>query len=305
MLHRPRFNISDYAKSNNQVKKYFLIFLLGFVYCSTFKADARSLKLTSWNIEWLVSSQDSFSLPEDIVFRQKKDFDRLASYVKQLNADIIGLQEIGSIATLQQLFPADNYQILLTNDSIPQHVGLAIRKGLHFERHPDLTALNVYRADAHHPLRSGLDITLYEFKIPLRLLIIHLKSGCQDYPLDKSSHSCPILKTQLLVVKNWIQERIKNHEAFILMGDFNRVLSQQDPFFKTLSSDIPLFMPSFGFANPCWRGSFFIDGFLISDQARTFIVPNSLRVMIYKEQDRIQKNLLSDHCPVSIKLQGF
>jgi hypothetical protein len=61
-----------------------------------------------------------------------------------------------------------------------------------------------------------------------------------------------------------------------------------------------------GASNPCWAlaggGRPFIDHILLGGGAEALWQRDSLRVMVYAERDPRQRDRLSDHCPVSIRL---
>lgn len=281
------------------------IFFYALLFLTSTYAQAKTLKLVTWNVEWLVSYEDTKTtpIPKDIHLRQPESFKQLYHYGEKLQADIVALQEVGSIKTLNKIFPTGQYFYFITKDPIAQHTALAIRNNVFFniQQNPDLIELN--QSKNSRPLRSGLDITLHTKENSLRILIVHLKSGCQDFPLDrpKLKQSCLLLKEQHLILKNWIGKRLKENQAFIILGDFNRIISSHDLFFNKLS-DKNLFYPTAYQANPCWEGNYFIDGFIMDPKAKMWLQPNSLRVMKYTEQGYDEQNKLSDHCPVSVKL---
>ncbi|CAK7192763.1 hypothetical protein COMNV_00971 [Commensalibacter sp. Nvir] len=282
----------------NLVKPLFLckILLLFFIY----PVYGKPLKLATWNIEWLLSPQDAltYSHPRNIRLRNDKDFNELRFFISKLNADVIALQEIGSIQTL---FPKDQYQFLITTDSTAQHSALAIRKGIFhsFTQWKDFTALSY--VGVHHKVRSALDVTLYTQKSSLRLLVLHLKSGCSQNNLNTKKDACEILEKQSHFLAQWIRERFEEKQPFLLLGDFNRVLSQDDRFFKNLS-DFPIFLPTAKQATPCWGGNYFIDGFLLPMEVKRWFIDNSLKVLTFNNKNKNDQIKLSDHCPVSISL---
>ncbi|MEL4424114.1 hypothetical protein AAEH90_21460, partial [Shewanella algae] len=81
-------------------------------------------------------------------------------YADRLNADVIAFEEVDGPEAAARVFDPARYQLVLTNDSVVQRVGLAVRRGIQIVRHPDLTALDVEPAEAAHRLRAGLDATL-------------------------------------------------------------------------------------------------------------------------------------------------
>ncbi|MDI2090581.1 endonuclease/exonuclease/phosphatase family protein [Commensalibacter oyaizuii] len=290
------------------MNKIFLQITLILFYFLTLPVYAQPFKIATWNIEWLLSLQDkqNFKVPSGLALRNAQDFKKLAFYTQKLNADIIALQEIGSLQTLQSIFPNNQYVFFITGDTIAQHTALAVRNNFfdRIQRNSDLTELG--HISPPHPLRSGLDITIYKNNHSFRILVVHLKSGCRDQLLNSKKTACLILKQQHPILKKWISDRLNEHQAFIIIGDFNRVLSAHDPFFDTLTSTSPdthLTIPTAGMATPCGDGNYFIDGFILDPQASHWLVPNSLRVMVYKEQGNETPKTLSDHCPVSIQLE--
>ena len=262
----------------------------------------QTLKVSTWNMDWLLSeqAQNAPDIPPDIPHRSTGDMNALASYARRLHPDLIGLQEVGDSTTLARLFGPQDYQILLSNDDVAQHTALAVRRGLRVQRNPDVVALAPNPTAAHHPLRSGLDITVLAGETPLRILVVHLKTGCWDNPVSETHHACPTLFAQFHALRDWLAERAENGESFAIIGDFNRRLTRADPLFISLNQVAPLALVTTGQASPCLGGSYFIDHILLGGAAQKWADPASLRVMTIP-QDGAQ--VLSDHCPVSITLR--
>lgn len=279
--------------------------LLGLVWLAMLfpqKGRCQPLRITTWNMSWLTprAALDP-ALPEDIYHRSPEDIQRLSDYARRVGADIFGFQEVDGPQIAARVFPATRYNIYMTNDPVVQRVGLAVRNSLSVEQHPDLTDLNVYPPSAPHPLRSGLDVTVSDGKASLRILVLHLKTGCWDNPPSESKHACPTLRRQFEILSDWILERQDEGEAFAIMGDFNRRITPDDPLFHALSQPSPLLLTTAGKASPCWGGEYFIDHILLGGQARNWLIPDSLRVMTFKGAGDTPKNT-SDHCPVSVEL---
>ncbi|MCG0993757.1 endonuclease/exonuclease/phosphatase family protein [Acetobacter indonesiensis] len=262
---------------------------------------AAPLKIATWNMDWLLdaTAPSSLTAPSDIPHRTASDFAKLAAYAQHLNADIIGFQEVDSLETAARIFPASTYQIFLTQDPIIQHTGVAVRRGLRITLNPDVTSLTIGSGSASHPLRSGLDATLYYGATKVRLLVVHLKTGCWDNPPTDRGHSCPILVQQFSALQQWVADRQKQRENFIIMGDFNRRMTRDDPFFGRLSHIAPLDLTTAGWASPCEKGTYFIDHILLGGNSIDWKIPQSLHVLTYNRQET---STLSDHCAVSVKL---
>jgi endonuclease/exonuclease/phosphatase family metal-dependent hydrolase len=267
-------------------------------------AAGRTIKVSTWNLDWLTArAAGDPALPPDIHPRADADLRRLAAYAGRLDADVVGFQEVDSPTLAARLFPPARYRIVMTDDPVVQRTGLAVATPLTIERHPDLTALDVYPPDAPHPLRSGLDVTISDGAARLRILVVHLKAGCRDAAPSDSRRTCRTLERQMAVLDDWIAQRQDEGVPFLVMGDFNRNLTPGDPFIHQLDEDGPLTLATAGRASPCWGGTYFIDHLLLGNQARGWMRPGSLRVLTYDEQDPARAPALSDHCPVSIRLE--
>jgi endonuclease/exonuclease/phosphatase family metal-dependent hydrolase len=261
-------------------------------------AAATELKIATWNLEWLTTSDRD--LPADVHPKRPDDIDRLRGYAAELKADVIAVQEVDGAAVAARVFPADQYSIHLSHDDVVQRVGIVVRRGIHYDVHPDLTGLDV---DPRGRLRSGVDITL-RLQPPLRILAVHLKTGCPDQRLSSRTRlACVALREQLPPLLDWIRARRDEGIAFAILGDFNRHMDRRDQLWSALRQAAPLARATEGMASPCWGGEAFIDHILLGGAAREWLVPGSLRVMTYHETGPEWRQRLSDHCPVSVRLR--
>lgn len=267
-----------------------------------FAADPIGIKIATWNMDWLTSRPAGDpALPDDASPKLDADIAALAGYAAQLQATAVALEEVDDPALVARIFPPDRYQVLITSDRVVQRVALAVRRNVTVTRHPDLAALDVSRAGRRH-LRTGLDATLAIGGTSLRVLAVHLKSGCWEGPLtDTHRAACADLAAQLPVLKAWIAAREAEGVAFVVLGDFNRRLKAGDVFLAGLQRDALLGVATAGRASPCWGGEDFIDQILGGGPARSWMQPDSLRVLVYRETNPDMKEHLSDHCPVSVR----
>jgi endonuclease/exonuclease/phosphatase family metal-dependent hydrolase len=265
---------------------------------TTSVSSAAELKIATWNLNWLTSR--TAGLPSDVKVRQPEDFDRLRAYALELNADVVAFQEVDNAETARRLFPPETYSIHMSRDKVRQRVGIAVRRGLRYDVNPDVTAIALDPA-AH--LRSGVDITLDLPAGPLRMLAVHLKQGCQYFIYSSAPQTtCVTLMSQFDVVAQWISARRDEHVPFVVLGDFNRGLDRNDAFVKDIQGPATLTRATEGYSSPCWGHEAFIDHILVGGPARDWVMPNTLRVLAYRETDPVWKDRLSDHCPVSVRL---
>ncbi len=265
-------------------------------------AHAGELKFATWNLNWL-TFRDA-GLPENVKLREAEDWETLRGYAIALDADIVAIQEVDGPDAAARVFPPDRYVLHMTGDRVIQRVGFAVRRGIAFDINPDVRAIAL---EPGSRLRSGADITLRLPSGPLRVLTVHLKSGCQRASVTTRAPQrvCLTLISQFDVVDQWIAERRDEGVPFVLLGDFNRAMEKREKLIAKAQAVAPMIRVTEGLSSPCWnlRDSF-IDHILVGGPARAWIVPNSVRVMTYRETDPVFKERLSDHCPVSVRLAG-
>jgi endonuclease/exonuclease/phosphatase family metal-dependent hydrolase len=267
-----------------------------------FPSAAATLKLTTWNLEWLTARpQGDPALPRDVQPKDPEAIHILNRYAAFLAPDVAALQEVDGPAMAARIFPPDRYRLHFTNDDVVQRVSFAIRRGLRFTANPDLVGLTLHPGSR---LRSGADITLELPSGRLRLLAVHLKAGCRSDPLDRSRRpQCATLRQQIPALQGWIAQRRAEGVPFVLMGDFNRWMDGHDDLFAALSQSGPLARAETGHYSPCWGGGGFIDHIIAGGAARGWMQPDTLRVLVFRERGQDWKRRLTDHCPVSVQFQ--
>ncbi len=276
--------------------------LLALLFAVAGSVHARTIKIATWNLEWLtLRPQGDPALPNGVAPKTADAITRLRDYAIKLDADVVAFQEVDGAGMAARIFLPGRYQIVMGNGTEIQRVGFAIRNNINFTRNPDLYALNL----GNQGLRGGTDITIALDHSQLRLLAVHLKSGCSNTKLSRSDETtaCAELHRQIPLLQNWIADRATANDAFLLLGDFNRRMNDQDQMWKALQRKAPLTLTDEGQDSPCWGGGSFIDHLITGGPARDWLVPGSLRVLVYREQGDAEKALLSDHCPVSAKFE--
>ncbi|TCZ56608.1 endonuclease/exonuclease/phosphatase family protein [Roseicella aquatilis] len=271
-------------------------------------AGAAELKLATWNIAWLtLRAQGDPDLPRDLSLRAPGDLELLARYAQRLEADIVALQEVDGPEAAARVFDPGAYGFFFPQERDIQRTGFAVRRTLRVIQNPDLEALDL-RPQARFSLRRGTDITVEAEGRRLRLLSVHLDAGCRDASLAAPQRDCESLGRQAAILAAWVAERQREGIPFAILGDFNRAIAgPEDGFMQALTAAGPLTRPNQGMSDPCWAGNRgprrFVDHILLGGEAQRWLVPDSLRVMVFAERDPIWRNRLSDHCPLSLRLR--
>ncbi|WP_294271774.1 endonuclease/exonuclease/phosphatase family protein [uncultured Sphingomonas sp.] len=269
----------------------------------------RPLKVASWNLEFLAEKDGAGCEP-----RTDADYAAMRQIVDTLDADVIAFQEAENEAAAARVFNPSRYTIVMEQrpgaasgscggkqpgqQFIRQAVGFAIRKGIAFDRNPDVTALQL----GNPQLRSGVDIRV---RAPghqsVRLLAVHLKSGC--FQGDRAQ-ACGVLQQQVPVLEEWIDRAAVGPDRFIVLGDWNRRLAEPgDPVWTELDDGNPanadLRLADEGVKSLCDpRYRSFIDHIVLDRRAAG--QASGFRETTYASG---QKHL-SDHCPVSVMVSG-
>lgn len=279
------------------------------------------ITIATWNLEWLVTPEAAHAsrlacrrnqharLPCDVaeqLSRDSADFARLASYARELDADVIAFQEVESPAIAARIF--SGYQICMADGPGMQHVGFALRPALPHRCGPAFDDLSLNGRS-----RKGMTLLLTGFRdAPLELLAVHLKSGCADQALDSPAAACAMLAQQAAMLGEWISTRHARGAAFIVLGDFNRAPPARgedehtnDAFWSGLTPPGVSLLAAHLPYRSCFIGqpyARYIDHMLMSPAISSQIIRNSARHVGYRSADVVRYRL-SDHCPVSISLK--
>gem|GEM_PF-4327988 len=246
-------------------------------------------------------------------------------------ADIIALQEIGTRAAAERLFPPTQYHVVMssryTDVARPEGEGdiftaVAFRKnrGISLIRQEDIGGLSVRHADGH-PVRAAATVLLDVNGKQLWFASIHLKSSCASTKrIDTSKNDdCQTLWAQSTPLLNWIKAQKASNIPFILAGDFNRQ-------FKRFKNEGPLWKKlSGGDSNSPWldqhpasttrrcptrkgKSTQPIDWILVESTIKDWVVKNSFweRRFTYTDIAATSSGKgdeLSDHCPISLELE--
>ena len=275
-----------------------------------FAQQTKSVRIATWNMAWLTDRMPGTGgeggVPANVHHRSKADWALVRKYAKLLNADIVAFEEVDGIEAAKKAY-GDKYNFHTTDEPDVQKPGFAIRKGIVFTPNPDFADLDVI-ADQPRSLRRGADITVELAGQKIRMLAVHLKSGCPRQPLETpTGGNCPLLKQQLPILARWIKDRVDEKVPFIVLGDFNRSFEDHETFWLGMNLDgkAGLVRSTAEHTSKCWGGAHpdFIDHIVFGGRARQWIDNSSFQVLVYDETDPSFQNRISDHCPQYMTLK--
>lgn len=258
--------------------------------------------MASWNIAWLNADAGAGPVP-----RQHEDYERLRSYAAELDADIVALQEVDGEQAAGRVFDPNVYAFHFAAGGGAQRTGFAFRRSLEVTLHPDHAEL------ARGNLRGGADLSVTTRGGRLRLLAVHLKSGCPsggEHSAPTRSDACRKLAVQLPALEAWVDARAQEQVPFAVLGDFNRrwTSAHADWFFDDLDDASPpeadLDSPTRSQTVTCWTGAMpSVDHLVLSRQLQERVLPGSFETLRYRASDLPHRARLSDHCPILVGLR--
>lgn len=269
------------------------------------RGHAGELTLATWNLEHL-----NDTVGEGCVPRTQADYAALAGQIEALDADVVAFQEVENEAAARRVFPAGRWDIAFSTRPFTgagppcydrpearlnhQGTGFAIRSGLEWRRHADLEDI----AAGSRNYRWGTDVTVTQDGRELRLLSVHLASGCWGEGEDRSARrqrTCATLREQFDELGEWVAERRSEGSAYVLLGDFNRRLAiPGDWGWRALAPrSARLSLLTAGIETGCDpQFSEFVDHLVANRAAADMLVPGSIR-----EAPRLGPH--PDHCAVA------
>lgn len=264
---------------------------------------ATEIVVATWNIQHLGSGRYQ---------RTDNDFELLRAYAAELDADVIAVQEVTNPELLRRIYPPDANDIECEEGGGAMLVCVVIRKdaGLEYVRHEDVVALDVSGG-----LRSGVDVTLQKNgEELLRLMAVHLKSGCFKGPVYSvdASADCEDFSYQIEPLEKWIDARASEAAPFAVVGDFNRRFNLEDEEVWAEIDDAE--PPNADLTNltagkhpKCWDSKYdqYIDHIVVGKRANRLVKKGSFREVTYGEHSDLDNptKALSDHCPVAATFQ--
>ena len=230
------------------------------------------LVIASWNMNWLHREDGRGPIARD-----ERDYAALRRYARDLDADVIALQEVDGAEAIGRIFDPSVYRAHVSSRDNAQRVAIVYKHALRVTRHPDLVSLARVHSER---LRYGVDLSIHRHDRSVRILAVHLKSGCFSSPIEGAgagaiapgddARACRVLASQMPPLTRWMRQRVEDNEAFVIAGDMNRRLHRTEQMWRRLSGSAPgLDAPTLSRRSWCWEGSYpqFIDHLLTDARA--------------------------------------
>ena len=313
-----------------------LIAVIAALFSPASSAADQTLRIAAWTLEWLIAPEEFRKLADSCVPRDASpgsrkrsipcnvaqelersalDFQALERYAKQLDADVVALQEVDGVAAARKVFR--NHDFCFSRREGVQNTGFAVRKGVPHRCGEDFIDLSL-----DDRVRRGAVLIVYPGdKRELRLLSVHLKAGCPRRPLDDPRRDCQTLAEQVPILERWIDEQAAAGRRFAILGDFNHDLlagtgparneqGQPRNFWAEIDDADPVGADLVNVAEgqrfincaPDQNYRSYIDHVVLGAKLAEWRVPDSFVRLTYDGRDALERKL-ADHCPIGVDLR--
>ena len=248
--------------------------------------------------------------------RSAADYDAIRDVILKLDADVIGLQEIGSPDGVRLLFPSSDWDMVfskrLTDDLATNpdqldvdserdiYTALVVKRGAARIVGTERIELNNLGGSPDRN-REGTAALLDVNGQEVWVASIHLKSGCFTDDIG-SSDTCKTLARQIPILEDWLDAKSSAGIPVALLGDFNRQIDRGvDEVRKDLDDGQPVGVFKFPHKEPLLCEAFkptprtSIDYVIVNEPLWEFV-----KQPIDTPNLNISDRQISDHCPVFV-----
>jgi endonuclease/exonuclease/phosphatase family metal-dependent hydrolase len=258
----------------------------------TFKFNKEFITIGTFNLEWFGDGIN------DRIDRTDDDLRNYAKIIKDLDVDILGVQEIENDVALNKLVNnyLKGYSYYIGKEGGNQKIAVLYKKGLNVKYLGEYYPLMV----VNRRTKPGLLVNIKAGNFDFNLMVVHLKSSSHwDNTPEKMANSFGTRESQAQVLATWCDSVVsdKNEQDIIVVGDFN-----DTPRRTKNNSLYPLDNYHFLTENlrSCrFKNAYTIDHILVSSSASDRFIKNS--EFMYDVSSTFSKEEskgLSDHCPV-------
>lgn len=259
------------------------------------KEISNNLVVGTFNVEWLGDGT------RDRIDRTEEDYKNIANIILDMEADIIGLQEIeNENALLRILKYLPDYKSYISSGGNQQKLAIISKSNIIIKDYYEYTDLAV----EENRTRPGLVVSAQKGDFQWTMLVVHLKSTSRyDNTAEKKEGSQSIREKQASVISYWADSIIKNNSNhnLIIVGDFNDTpVRKKNPTLTPLLKNNFLFFLTESLKSCKYPSWYVIDHIIVSENMLQYYEENSLFIYNFREKfPDYSLKLLSDHCPIS------
>lgn len=171
--------------------------------------------VATFNVEWLGDGKT------DRKPRNEADYNNIAKIISELNADIVGLQEIENVNAIKKILKyLKSYKFIITENKTAQNVAYLYNSKLEIKRSFVSDRIDV----ADRSTRPALVMECKKSNFDFVVVNVHLKSTSRyDNTAEKKERSFDLRGSQVIELNKFADSIInaKKELDVILLGDFN------------------------------------------------------------------------------------
>lgn len=266
---------------------------IAFSSCSVNTKKKDTVTLGTFNIAWLGDGEN------DREKRSDSDYERIAGIIKDMNADVIGLQEIENEKALRKVMNyLDDYQCFVGNTARGQNVAFL------YKNEVEVTDIKEYMPVAIHKGRNrpGLIAHCKKGNFDWSMMVVHLKSTSRYDSTDElRQESRETRRLQAAIMTKWVDSVAQTQEKdIIIVGDFNDFpLRKKDPTLTALLDNQNIDFLTKERKSCKDEKLYAIDHIVVSKSAKKrFVTGSDGMVNFYASEKKEIAQKISDHCPV-------
>jgi len=275
--------------------KFSIILFLIFSLQSCQQEIGNYLVVGTFNVEWLGDGT------RDRIDRTEEDYKNIADIILNMDADIIGLQEIeNEKALLRVLKYLPDYKSYISSGGNQQKVALIHKSDIQINKYSEYEKLAV----EENRTRPGLLVSAQKNGFKWTMLVVHLKSTSRyDNTAEKKEGSQSIRESQAQVISDWADSMLQNSidKNLIIVGDFNDTPKRKkNPTLQPLMENESLFFLTESLKSCKYPTWYVIDHIIVSENMLKYYEDNSLFIYDFRSQfPDYSLKMLSDHCPIT------
>lgn len=261
--------------------------------CSVTPRQADTVTVGTFNIAWLGDGE------KDREKRDDEDYARIAGVITQMNADIIGLQEIENEAALRKVMRyLDSYSCFVGSTARGQNVALLFKEGVEVQQINEYMPVAIQKGRN----RPGLVAHCKKGNFDWTMMVVHLKSTSRyDSTDDMRQESRETRRLQCSAISQWVDSVVSTKEKdVIIVGDFNDFpLRKKEPTLTTLLENRHITFITKERKSCKDEKLYAIDHIVASQTAqKRFLVSSDGMINFYASEKKEIAQKISDHCPV-------
>ncbi len=265
------------------------------------KSNKEILTIVTYNMEWLGDGIN------DTKPRNNDILSKIATILSDLNADVIGVQEVENDAAIKNVvskMPDYNYYLCKENKKSKLNVGVIYKKNLNLKNIKEYTPLLLPTYNIS--LREGLVFNVEKNGTEFICMVVHLKSTSRyDSTPALQNLSREIRTNQNQLLSNFVDSinKINPKTKIILLGDFNDNPKRKK--YNTMLSLIEnpnIFFLTTDQKSCKYPTAYSVDHIVVNNLAKEKYIEGSLfQYNIYNSFNKEVASQISDHCPIAVK----